>query len=248
MQRQSTLYAGRLAPVDRLEQAEGDQLQQAANQQSLLREQGALLRERLGLEAELQQLPLKEAAELAETDRSIAALEQELAEAEARREIVLVAPQDGTVTAIAVEPGGGVNTATPLLSIVPAHSELQAQLFGPSRAMGFVRPSQRVTLRYEAFPYQKFGHAEGVVASISRFAISPAELPQQLSGLTSLCGANAPVYRITVTLPRQTVSAYGGAMPLQPGMQLEADVLTERRRLIEWVLEPLFTLTGSWHR
>jgi membrane fusion protein len=35
---------------------------------------------------------------------------------------------------------------------------------------------------------------------------------------------------------------------LQPGMQLEADVLIERRRLIEWVLEPLFTLTGGWNR
>ena len=119
VKRQSILYAGRLEPVDHLEQAQSDQLQQAANQQSLLREQGELLREHLALEAELTQLPLREAADLAETDRSIAALEQDLAEAEARREIVLVAPQDGTVSAVTVEAGGGVNTATPLLTSSP---------------------------------------------------------------------------------------------------------------------------------
>jgi membrane fusion protein len=31
-------------------------------------------------------------------------------------------------------------------------------------------------------------------------------------------------------------------------MQLDADILLDRRRLIEWVLDPLFTLTGSWRR
>jgi membrane fusion protein len=37
-------------------------------------------------------------------------------------------------------------------------------------------------------------------------------------------------------------------VPLQPGMQLEADIMMERRRLIEWVLDPLFTLTGRWRQ
>jgi membrane fusion protein len=85
-----------------------------------------------------------------------------------------------------------------------------------------------------------------VVASISRSAISPSELSQQMAGLTSLYTANVPVYRITVSLGSQTVRAYGEEVALQPGMQLEADIMMERRRLIEWVLDPLFTLTGRW--
>jgi membrane fusion protein len=44
------------------------------------------------------------------------------------------------------------------------------------------------------------------------------------------------------------VRAYGQPVPLQPGMQLDADVLLERRRLIEWVFDPIFTLTGAWNR
>ena len=132
--------------------------------------------------------------------------------------------------------------------IVPAGAKLQAQLFGPSRAIGFVRPGDRVLLRYAAFPYQKFGQYEGSVASISRSAVSPSELPQRLSGLTALYGTDEPLYQIVVDPAHQVAAAYGEAVPLRPGMQLEADVLAETRRLVEWVLDPLFTLTGNWHR
>ncbi|MBV8574268.1 MAG: HlyD family secretion protein, partial [Acetobacteraceae bacterium] len=126
-------------------------------------------------------------------------------------------------------------------------SKLKAQLFAPSRVVGFLRPGQRVLLRYEAFPYQKFGHYEGTVTSVSRSATSPSLLSQQVSGLTGLFASNAPVYEINVALARQSVMAYGKPVPLQPGMQLEADVLIEKRHLIEWVLDPIFTLTGKWH-
>jgi hypothetical protein len=183
----------------------------------------------------------------AEIDRRIGALDLESAAAAARREIVVSAPEDGVVTAIQTESGGGVNTSVPLLSIIPSGSKLKAQLFAPSRVVGFLRPGQRVLLRYEAFPYQKFGQYEGTVTSVSRSATSPSLLSQQVSGLTSLFGSNAPVYEINVALARQSVMAYGKPVPLQPGMQLEADVLIEKRRLIEWVLDPIFTLTGKWH-
>jgi hypothetical protein len=122
----------------------------------------------------------------------MAQLEQERAEAEARREIVVVAPHDGTVTAIHAVPGAKADTGTPLLSIVPLASRLEAHLYAPSRAIGFVRPGQRVLLRYQAFPYQRFGHYEGVVAAVSRAALSPAELPAQLAGLKSLTAAAEP--------------------------------------------------------
>jgi membrane fusion protein len=201
-------------------------------------------REILELNAKLQTFPLQRQTELAEMARTLAALEQELAEAEARRQIVITAPHDGIVTGIQTEPGGNANPGVPLMTIIPAESVLQADLFGTSRAVGFVRARQRVLLRYHAFPYQKFGLYEGVIRSVSRSAISPSELPQQLSGLASLYGANEPVYRVTVELARQTATAYGEAMPLQAGMQVEADVMLESRRLIEWVFDPLYSLTG----
>jgi membrane fusion protein len=248
VERQRQLFNSRLTRWDQLQDAQEGKLRQALSLQTLERDRQVLTRDRLVLDAELRELPLKHQIQMAEIERAVSSLEQEIAEAEARRQFVLSAPQDGVVTTIQAETGSIVSAAVPMLSIVPKGARLEAQLFGPSSAIGFVRAGQRVLLRYQAFPYQKFGQYEGTVASVSRSAISPAELSQQLAGLTSLYGANVPVYRITVTLASQTVRAYGEPVPLQPGMQLEADIMMERRRLIEWVLDPLFTLTGRWRQ
>lgn len=243
--RQKVLLQGGNASLRQAQQAQEERLNQAMTLGELERSQAATRREILEMEGELGNLPLSIEMERADVDRQIAALEQEIAETEAQREIVIQAPQAGTVTAVQAELGSNVGTAAPLMNIVPAGQKLEAQLFGPSRAIGFIRAGQRVLLRYAAFPYQKFGQYEGVVAEVSRTAINPAELTQ-LSGLTSLFATDEPVYRITVTLARQTAIAYGEAVPLQPGMQLEADVLMEQRRLIEWMFEPLISLTGKW--
>jgi membrane fusion protein len=244
------LHADGFISEMRLQQAQSELLEQRARLAAAERSRLSAARERMNIEAERADLPLKMGRDTALLDRGIAQLEQESAEAEARREIVVVAPHDGTVTAIHAVPGAKADAGTPLLTIVPPTARLEAQLYAPSRSIGFVHAGQRVQLRYQAFPYQRFGHYEGVVTAVSRAALSPAELPAQLAGLTSVTGSAAgaagePVYRITVSLASQSVTAYGAKTPLQPGMTLEADVALERRRLYQWVLDPLYALTGS---
>lgn len=229
----------------RLQHVQSELIEQRSRLAAAERGRLAAVRERMNMEAERADLPLKLGQSVALLDRGIALLEQERAEAEARREIAVVAPHDGTVTAIHAVSGAKADTGTPLLSIVPPATRLEAHLYAPSRAIGFVRAGQRVQLRYQAFPYQRFGHYEGVVAAVSRAALSPADLPAQLAGLSTVTGVAAePLYRITVSLASQTVTAYGATTTLQPGMTLEADVALERRRLFEWVLDPLYAVTG----
>lgn len=231
-----------------VERATQDKLEEAMKQNSIERRLDEVRNDTAIIEEELRSLPLKHQTLLAELERSIAALEQDVAENEARREIVIPAPETGMVTSIQVERGGSVTTAVPLLTIIPKGSALDAQMFAPSSAMGFLRTGQRVLIRYQAYPFQKFGQHEGKVIDISRSPISPGELPKHLSAFANLYGANEPVYRITVQLARQTVTAYGEAVELQSGMQLEADVILERRKLYEWLLDPLYTITGKIER
>jgi membrane fusion protein len=230
-------------------------LQQAQEQQEQLLEQSgrlrALERSRLELEreigttrAELADMPLKAQTQIKNLERDISLIDQERIETEARREIMIQAPQDGVVTAILSEAGATAATDAPLLSIVPEGAQLEAHLFSPSRSVGFVEPGQNVLLRYEAYPYQKFGHHHGTVLTVSRAALTPTDLPRGLAGVSGLYGTNEPLYRIIVRLERQSITAYGKAQPLSPGMLLEADVVTDRRRLYEWLLDPLYTLTG----
>jgi membrane fusion protein len=114
-------------------------------------------------------------------------------------------------------------------------------LFAPSSAVGFLRSQQAVMLRFDAFPYQKFGLQTGHVLQVARSPLQATELASlPLQG----GAANEPLYRITVALDRQDVAAYGEAQPLSPGMQLEGDVQLDRRRLIEWIFEPVLGLAG----
>lgn len=212
--------------------------------QALERQRSAHLREIGMVESQRRELPLKARSLRGEIDRDMAALAQQSAESEARHRIVVIAPQDGVITSVLAEVGQTVNPGVAMASLLPADAKLQAHLFAPSSAVGFVRQNQPVQLRYQAFPYQKFGHQSGMVAQVARAPLQMSEL----SGLP-LQGASGPgaepLYRIIVTLDRQTVAAYGQAQPLSPGMQLEADVLLDRRRLIEWLFEPVLGIAGK---
>jgi membrane fusion protein len=130
-----------------------------------------------------------------------------------------------------------------LASLLPAGAQLQAQLYATSRAVGFVRAHQPVQLRYEAFPYQKFGHQSGVVSQVS---LSPLQATELVGEAVSAAAGSAgePMYRITVSLERQSITAYGQSVALSPGMQLEADVNLDRRRLLEWLFEPILGVAG----
>jgi hypothetical protein len=96
-----------------------------------------------------------------------------------------------------------------------------------------------VLLRYLAYPHQKFGSHAARVTAIARNPLAAAEL-----GFVPPDGTREPLYRIKVELAAQSVQAYGREEPLQPGMQVEADLLLDRRSLVEWVFEPLLSLAG----
>jgi membrane fusion protein len=237
-----------LVPVARLDQARQDRIDQALKLSEVERSLSALTRELHMAERDDRELPLKLKTQVGELGRNAAAIDQELADAEVRRSYVVVAPQDGVVTGIQAETGGAVGATSPVLSILPDASVLEAQMFAPSRAVGFVKPGQKVLLRYQAYPYEKFGTQGGIVASVSQAAVSPSELPPQLAGLTALYSPNDPLYRISVRLDGQSVDAYGEKKPLQAGMQVDADVMTDRRSIVEWMFEPLYSITGKWGR
>ena len=209
-------------------------LDQHSRVQALERERSRIDRELGDARGALSALATKYASQVAELERAIGGMELEIAENEARRRVLVVAAQSGRATAVSAEVGQSIGAAETLAVIVPEGVRLHAQLFAPSSAVGFIGPGDEVLLRYDAYPYQKFGHHRGTVASVSRAAV-PAE------------GGGAPVFAIVVDLEQQMVSAYGRARALRAGMAVEADVLQETRRLYEWVLEPLVTLSGRIH-
>ncbi len=206
----------------------------------------AAKRSRLGFSRELAAVEFEAAAahararaQLAALDLQRAALEQERVERELQFRAAIVAPAPGIVASVLVERGQTVAAGTTLATLIPEGATLEAHLFAPSRSIGFVRPGQEVMLRYLAYPHQKFGSHVARIEAVSRNALAPAEL-----GFAPGDGGREPLYRIKARLASQAILAYGRPEPLQAGMQFEADVLLDRRRLIEWIFEPLWSLAG----
>lgn len=223
-----------------LKQQEAAYLQSVSDVQVLERQATSARRGVLQIQQSLQELPAQQRATDAGFERDLASLEQETLEVSARSALTINAPVNGTISNILAKPGQAVQTGQPILSVLPADAQLEAELLVPSRAVGFIEPGDKVLLRYQAFPYQKFGHQTGHVTRISRSALSQAEL----QSVSSVSSNGEPLYRVTVRLARQAITAYGKPEMLRPGMLLEADVMGERRSLIEWIFEPLYSVTG----
>jgi membrane fusion protein len=235
------LQARGLVSALALQQKRDEWLDQLSRLHALERDRLDAASQLASTQSDLRQLPDKTALDVAAIDRALAELAHTRLTTEAQRQVAITAPQDGIVTAIHVEPGQAV-ASQPLLTLLPANAALEARLYAPSRAAGFIEPGQTVRIRYAAYPYQKFGQYDGTVVSVSRTAIPLQELPGHLGHAVQ--PGSEPVYRIQVQLAQQTVTVYGKPQPLTAGMRLEADVVQDTRTLLEWVLEPLYSFRG----
>jgi len=209
---------------------------QQAGLNNLQRDRSRVIRELKNYERERSTLNLGYLNQISELDRSRATTRQQLTDNEASRRFNVLAPATGTVTAVLGQTGQLTDGRRPLMSILPEGSLLQAELYAPSRAMGAVSVGDIVLLRYAAYPNQQFGNHEGVITSVSKIALSAAELSD--NGTSNL--TTEPMYRLIVDLRSQFIAAGSESLRLRAGMVVEADVLQETRRLYQWVLEPLY--------
>ncbi len=205
--------------------------------QALKRTRSQVDRDLSAAKMEEPSIQLRSRGQVDQVSRQLSELQESLAGAEARRETVIKAPVSGTVTNIAVVQGQSVPADTPLATVLPKGSGLHVELLVPSRAIGFIQKGQQVVLRYEAFPHERFGQYRGTVLEISRSVWAPGD---KIGPLT----VREPVYRVDVKLERQSVSALGAEIALRPGMLVNADILLERRTLLEWLFEPVLQLRG----
>jgi membrane fusion protein len=181
-----------------------------------------------------EQLPIVVTERLRVLRNDLSSIEQRVAEVNGRQAYVIKAPTSGHVSTLQATVGQIADPRHMQLEIIPLDSTLQAQLFFPTRAFGFVRPGQQVRILYDAFPYQKFGTYRGSVTNISHTILTGNET-------TGPIALKEPAYRVTVGLERPDIDAYGLKMPLQPDMLLKADVVLEQRSLMRWLLDPVLS-------
>ena len=203
-----------------------------------LTQQSALEQQLRDLEGKLAQVPLQMETQLNDANRQLARAEGESDRNDADRNVVIRAPGDGTVSSLLVHPGQTVAAGSALLTLLPKGATIEAELLVRSAAVGFVRPGSKVAIHYRAFPFQKFGVHAGEVRAISHSALTPAEVNEAM-GLTD---AVEPLYRVRVALREQSINAYGEQRALIAGMAVDGDILLDRRRIYEWLFEPIYSM------
>lgn len=203
-------------------------------ERSILTEQGT----QLSAKYELESLEMEVAEEIDQLEAEIARIEQQVIQYDGESSFTLQSPINGTVTSLQVAQGQRVNPQQPLLAILPKDQALQADMFVPTRAIGFLSPGVSVDLRYDAFPYQRFGAYPAKLQQVSKTVLSPDDINAPIP-------LQEPVYRARAVLMHNDILAYGNRFPLQAGMLFEAHLHLDERPLYQWLLKPLYSLKGT---
>jgi membrane fusion protein len=190
------------------------------------------------MQHQLEDIPVQLAGMEAQAQITQAQLAQRVTNAAAQATYIVTAPMAGEILAVPVELGQVVPSGGTIAVLAPEGSRLIADLYVPSRAAGFIKENQEVRVKYQAFPHEKFGAAKGKVIRVSNTVLGPRE--------TAIPGVELkePVFRVRVKLDELAVSAYGESIPIQPGMLLDADIVVDRRSLLEWLLDPIYAVGG----
>lgn len=210
------------------EQLRVEHIQNIAVQRARAAEASASIR---NLEAQIRRL--REAfgrgaiAEMAEAEGQSAMAGAELQKSARRRELQQIrSPVNGTVQQLILTTiGGVVQPAEPIMVIVPDDAEVQVSAQILNKDIGFIYEGQPVRVKLEAFNFTDYGLIEGVVDNISRDAIQDENL-----GL---------VYAARIKLNKRHLVINGKNQPIGPGLQVQAEIKTGERRIIQYLLSPI---------
>ncbi|WDE13328.1 HlyD family secretion protein [Thalassomonas haliotis] len=224
--------------------SELDYQQQQERHINVRQEVEALERTLITLQDQLAQLEYEEktiAPEYLAKKRAIkqqqSELSRRLSETENNYSYVVKATHSGIVTSIQVVNGETLKTHRPLLTILPHGAQLVAELLLPSRSAGFISTGDLTRMRFDAFPYQRFGFLTGKIDRIDKTLITQSDVDFPVP-------IKEPVYRLQAKLERQFINAYGEEFHLKSGMLVNADIILDKRSLIEWILAPIYSLHG----
>ncbi len=169
----------------------------------------------------------------------------------------IMAPIDGTVQQLAVTTVGQVVTSgQPLMVIVPSSGALEVMALVQNQDIGGVKEEQDVVLKVDAFPFSHYGTLKGTVKRISNEAVDSQEAtassdastlarPINNSAISGSQKVQNLVYPVSVQLDRTMMNADGKDVPLMPGMMVTAEIQTGSRRVIQYLLAPIWEATSQ---
>jgi hemolysin D len=144
----------------------------------------------------------------------------------------ILAPVSGVVTDLSsTQPGDKVQANTPLGGIAPSNSRSVVKVEIAENDRAFLREGLPVKLKFNAFPYQRYGVINGTLEYVS-----PATKPSPQT--------RQPVYEGRVSLERDYYPVAETKYPLRYGMTAAVEIVVRQRRLVDLALDPFRQIGG----
>jgi hemolysin D len=242
--------ASRAQVIETLQQYEAQLTAQAGEKGQLVENQAALITLERKLEEATTQFIADQTQKLADIERKADHLKGELVKAATKHERTrLIAPIAGTVQQLAVTTlGQVVSSGQQLMTIVPRGAPIEIEALIQNKDIGFVEAGQKAVVKVESFPFTRYGTVEGTVIKVSRDAVDDREAnalsdpkasarPQSIS--SDVARTQNLIFPATIALSKTDITVDGKDIPLSPGMAVTAEVLTGKRRALDYILSPL---------
>ncbi|MDP8773441.1 HlyD family secretion protein [Serratia marcescens] len=173
-------------------------------------------------------------------------LQKELLNIDAGGAIVIRALADGRVDSLSVTVGQMVNIGDSLLQLLPQDIEHYALvLWVPNDAIPYITAGDKVNVRYDAFPAEKFGQFAGTVSVISKAPASPQEMRTYQGAPKAALTAAVPYYKVIVMPEKQAIAYDGKRLSLENGMTAQSTLFLEKRTIYQWMLSPFYDMKHS---
>ncbi|MFB2906609.1 HlyD family secretion protein [Aeromonas jandaei] len=173
-------------------------------------------------------------------------LQKELLNIDAGGAIIIRSLADARIDSLSVTVGQMVNTGDTLLQAIPNNIDnYSLVVWVPNEAIPYVNTGDRVNIRYEAFPAEKFGQFAGIVSTISKSPASPQEMQTYQGAPKSALNAATPYYKVIVRPKIQTIEYGGKRLNLENGMKAQSTLFLEKRKIYQWMLSPFYDMKQS---
>lgn len=173
-------------------------------------------------------------------------LQKELINTDVNGEVIIRALSDGKIDSLSVTVGQMVSAGDSLLQIIPDKIKDHYLVFwAPNDAVPYINPGDRVNIRYEAFPAEKFGQFAATVLLVSKTPASSQEMLTYQGAPKNNQNTSVPYYKIVVRPNLQEIRYDGKFLPIENGMKAQGTLFLEKRKIYQWMLSPFYDMKHS---
>lgn len=213
----------------------------------------SLVTQKMQLESQLTQTNSDKVTKAADFDNQISSqhnqindYKNQLVESNANGNIIIKATTDGKIESLAVTKGQMVENGSSLAQIKPTGDiEYYLILWLPNNTIPYVKPGDKINIRYDAFPADKFGQFPGKVLSISSVPASRQEMAEYTNVNNGTNQQELALYKAIIKIKDKTFSYNGKTLTLSNGLKAQAVVFLEERPLYMWMFTPFYKMTQS---